>query len=410
VATEFDRDDPIDRLLKGARRGGNPDAGTGEACLDAETLAAWAEGGLASSQARAVEAHVAECARCQAMTAAFAAADDAEAAPRESRPAPVVPIRRMPIKYWLPIAGTVAASLLVWIGVRDRGPQLEPAMSQATENLPERPAELPAAAPPPVLAQPKPESQPSAVAATANREQADLRKRSLARSERAVTQQAAPVAAPPLPVTTPSPPPSPPPPPPPALPVSPPARVVVPPAGTITGQQAMAAAGRAVSVDELLQTAQVVAEFSSALQLRDSAFRNTVGAGRGGAGGGRGGAAAARAAEDQMGPVTTHWRILANDVLQKSPDRKKWEPIALDPGFRGLANGAAPSSAVCWLVGRNGLVLLSTDGRQFARTASPTTSDLASIRAIDARQATVTTADGQSFRTTDGGKTWIRNN
>jgi photosystem II stability/assembly factor-like uncharacterized protein len=36
----------------------------------------------------------------------------------------------------------------------------------------------------------------------------------------------------------------------------------------------------------------------------------------------------------------------------------------------------------------------------------PATTDLASVRATDARQATVTAADGRIFNTTDGGASW----
>src|SRR5512138_325541 len=65
-----DRDATIDRLLAGraTRRPGNPT----DACLDAETLAAWADGALDAGALAAAEAHAADCARCQAMLAAMA--------------------------------------------------------------------------------------------------------------------------------------------------------------------------------------------------------------------------------------------------------------------------------------------------------------------------------------------------
>jgi photosystem II stability/assembly factor-like uncharacterized protein len=61
---------------------------------------------------------------------------------------------------------------------------------------------------------------------------------------------------------------------------------------------------------------------------------------------------------------------------------------------------------VCWVVGRAGTVLLTTDGRRFQRLPFPETDDLAAVRAMDARTAIVTTADMRNFRTTDGGQTW----
>ena len=40
-------------------------------CVDAETLAAWADGGLPKGEAAAVESHLADCERCTAMLATF---------------------------------------------------------------------------------------------------------------------------------------------------------------------------------------------------------------------------------------------------------------------------------------------------------------------------------------------------
>jgi len=97
---------------------------------------------------------------------------------------------------------------------------------------------------------------------------------------------------------------------------------------------------------------------------------------------------------------------MASGQVQRSTDAKAWEPVRIDPPVPGLTGGSAPSPLVCWLIGRAGVVLLSTDGVQFNRVTSPTAANLTSIRATDAMQATVTAADGQAYMTTDGGKTW----
>ena len=73
-----------------------------------------------------------------------------------------------------------------------------------------------------------------------------------------------------------------------------------------------------------------------------------------------------------------------------------------------LTAGVAPSSNVCWLVGRFGAITLTTDGRVWRRIKFPEPADLTSVTAADARTATVTTADGRQFATTDGGRTWTR--
>ena len=60
----------------------------GEGCLDAETLAAWADGGLSAQAAAAVELHASTCSRCTAMLAAI------------ERTAPAAPVRHA----WTPRA------------------------------------------------------------------------------------------------------------------------------------------------------------------------------------------------------------------------------------------------------------------------------------------------------------------
>ena len=101
----------------------------GAGLLDAETLAAWADGGLDADQARLVLAHVADCARCQAMSAAFFSADDGAAASSSK----VAAFRSNRVMYWLPIAvGTIAATLVIWMGIRGRNlPEPTSAMGDA---------------------------------------------------------------------------------------------------------------------------------------------------------------------------------------------------------------------------------------------------------------------------------------
>jgi len=71
-----------------------------------------------------------------------------------------------------------------------------------------------------------------------------------------------------------------------------------------------------------------------------------------------------------------------------------------------LIAGASPSRLVCWLVGRAGTVLLSTDGRTWRGVPFPVMTDLVAVQATNAQTATITTADGRTFQTTDGGRSW----
>jgi photosystem II stability/assembly factor-like uncharacterized protein len=60
------------------------------------------------------------------------------------------------------------------------------------------------------------------------------------------------------------------------------------------------------------------------------------------------------------------------------------------------------------MVGRGGLVLVSSDGRQFRRVTFPEMTDLSAVAATDERSASVSTIDGRVFNTTDAGLTWQR--
>jgi hypothetical protein len=102
------------------------------------------------------------------------------------------------------------------------------------------------------------------------------------------------------------------------------------------------------------------------------------------------------------------WQIVPGGGVQRSIDGgSTWQAQSTGVGVT-LTAGAAPSPTICWLVGPGGIVLLSTDGRSWKRVAFPEATDLSSVRATDDKNATVTTADGRLFSTTDGGVTWPR--
>jgi len=68
--------------------------------------------------------------------------------------------------------------------------------------------------------------------------------------------------------------------------------------------------------------------------------------------------------------------------------------------------GHVVSNTVCWVVGRNGTILLTTDGTRWQRIKSPTAADLVSVSAASSNVAEITTADGSGFSTFDGGSNW----
>jgi hypothetical protein len=100
------------------------------------------------------------------------------------------------------------------------------------------------------------------------------------------------------------------------------------------------------------------------------------------------------------------WRFGPTGSIERSDDAgATWQRQASGVEADLLA-GSAPSAAVCWAVGRGGIVLRTADGSAWTRLGSPTSQDLVAIVAIDANRATVTAADGKRYETTDGGRTW----
>jgi photosystem II stability/assembly factor-like uncharacterized protein len=99
------------------------------------------------------------------------------------------------------------------------------------------------------------------------------------------------------------------------------------------------------------------------------------------------------------------WRMAGFSVQRSTDGGANWETQSTGNAAE-LTAGAAPSAAVCWVVGRGGVVLLSVDGRSWRRLAFPEMTDLSTVRARDARSASVSTADGRTFSTTDAGATW----
>jgi hypothetical protein len=113
------------------------------------------------------------------------------------------------------------------------------------------------------------------------------------------------------------------------------------------------------------------------------------------------------------GPVTVSapggrvsWRIgHAGVILFSSNAGKTWlvQPSGI---VTDLLAGSAPSAKVCWIVGRGGTILRTTDkGKHWKKVKPPIQDDLRSVFAVNARQATVSPAQG-TYQTTDGGATW----
>lgn len=304
----------------------------GDACLDAETLAAWIDGGLTGAALESAESHVADCARCQALTGAVIRTSAILPAPE-----------RAPRRWlaWLVPLSAAAAALAIWVAVpRDRA--------------------VPVPLPPSVASQPVARSSPEP-AAPANQTAAPPRVRELQAGQAK--------------------------------------------SDLVESDQANATELRKDAAERLEAAAAAAPPATPAPPSAADSVARDSGASR---------AAFGRLAEtvtistDIVSPdPSIRWRLAGSTVQRSTNGGSSWE--LLPTGVTSpLTAGAAPSVLTCWLVGSAGTVILSTDGRTFSRVAFPEMIDLSSVSAVDARTASVSTADGRTFDTTDGGASWTR--
>jgi hypothetical protein len=363
-----ERDRSIERLLRQSLPT-RQDGRVKEPCLDAETLAAWLDGGLSGAPLETAQAHVADCGRCQALVGTLA---------RINSVVPPVDLGRAERRWlpWLVPLTAAAAAVALWIAVphnKDAGlpPQTE-VQGPAAESKARAPATLDDR--PLAPASGKKEDQTAQASQTSKD---DGRRPARIASGDASTSEGAGKS-----------------------PVRPPAPEVRKDA-------------RGSEVDNLRRQPAPSSEITP-----------SVSAGAAPAGPAAAAAPpplaapAARARSAERGSDTgaieivspdaaIRWRIAGSTVQRSTSGGASWE--AVPTGFAAeISAGAAPSASVCWLVGRGGIVLLSTDGRGWRRVAFPETTDLSAVRATDARTASVSTADGRTFSTIDGGVTWVR--
>ena len=344
------------RLLREALRGRTPTPPAPD-CLDAATLAAWADGALSARERAAAERHASSCARCQALVAAMA---------RTAPPLARTWRHASAIKWIAPLA-VAAAAAVVWVVVAPRQPRPAAARAQAAA----------AAASPSSVDAKKPAASTSAELASEQSLQAK------SDQQRGATGRADAARAPRLPAEQTN--------------IAPaPAPLVARDAAAAPPPPVAPLPPAAAAEETVPQTfAQTSAPAPQARFLGERA---------------RALAKALDVPVQILSPdPNSRWRIVASGVERSTDGGLTWQPQSTGVATP-LTAGSAPSPAVCWLVGPGGLVLLSTDGAAWQRASLPEAIDLQSVRASDAANATVTSADGRRFATTDGGKSWRRVN
>lgn len=371
-------------------------------CLDPETLAAWVGGGLRRLEADRAEAHVADCARCQAVLAAMArtevdtgfAADRMPsnfarflrwirpiAKPRTTNAHAVAP-------WLLPVAAGVVAVAALWLGIgrppargtEHQDPGIEMSTAHRTPQVasearveqqtapreePERPVPNAAAGATTNAAASRGTAAASQSATQSAQQVQPFVRRQADALER--TAREAPRSAPGTP--------------PPLAPETRPAefdaaRLAQAPAESVAGSAIAGARAKAPASDAIIGGMPGYAR-AIAIASRDSSVRWQIVPDSGGA--------AVRRSTD----AGLTWAVKPTGIVAQ------------------LTGGFSPEPAVCWVVGRSRVVLLSIDaGQSWRRLTFPEPVDLIAVRAADANRATVTIADGRQFVTEDGGATW----
>jgi hypothetical protein len=122
VDSPRERDESVERLLRQSLE--TPQrVGATDSCLDAETLAAWADGGLSGAALEAAQVHVADCARCQDLVGTLARINST--GPQAE---PAGASRRW--LAWLVPLTAAAAAVALWVAVPNRNTLVSPPTDQ----------------------------------------------------------------------------------------------------------------------------------------------------------------------------------------------------------------------------------------------------------------------------------------
>ena len=360
-----DRPDPVestrfeDALAQGLRDRPRPPSGP---CPDAEVLAAFSEDSLSATDRQEVELHLATCMSCQAHVAALIRTEGIE--PEVTQPT---------TSWWLdwrwlaPLATTSVVLLAVWA--------VDPA------SVGDSGVEMEKTAPAPLDSGAGNELREASDAGSELREVSDaVRQERASDDERTALvlsrDQASPteadsalvleeVAAPALQTRQVAGDPSP------------------APADTALADASPPAAAAERRLDNLARLSRTASPLRNRASTQSAGFVIT--------------------ASDE----TATWRATGDGGLEHSSDRGvTWTPQLASTGSE-LTAGSAPSSSVCWLVGRAGTILRTIDGgASWNRIDAPLQSDIVGVTATDGQTVVVEFSDGQAFVSADGGSTW----
>jgi hypothetical protein len=377
-----DRDRILEQALKHELRAAG--ALPGDDCLDAETLAAWTDGGLDANGIAAAEAHVSNCARCQSLAATFASGTLSTSSTQGTLDTQGASGTFPLWKWWLaPIAAGVTAVTL-WMVIPENDLHRMASVAPVQEKESRAAAEaVDAAAPAPSVAAEPPAradadrfaSRDSAALERQNRSQpavvAEQKKEAASALQESVTLADAAAGAAVSEARRAEAASSPPPPPSPRSP-APPMPVTVPPMPAAAPPPAIVALEAGSQIAGLQKSAKATSYAIEVPSIQPS----------------------------------RKWRIAGNRIERTDDGGTTWT-VQREIANEAIAAGSAPAAAVAWFVGNGGLVLVTADsGATFTDVSLAEPLDLASVSATDARNASIFTVSGRRFRTQDGGRTW----
>jgi hypothetical protein len=362
------RDRVVERLLRGNLTAAQPSA----ACLDAETLAAWVDGGLDTESTARAEAHVANCEYCQTVVASMVHVSDAIGATSSLGEPSERPWWQLNIRWLVPLLGAATAALL-WMVVPQEAPRStpplvpeskdtvgarsEPSNARAPDQAASAPSTATSAASPPAPPPVEPSARKARPAETpALSKEIDRQTRDQAG---ATAKSEAPSRA-----------------------------------------DAPAALEESIAQERRREAESLPAPAAPAPPAAAGALGAT-------------GAMQNRAFVEALPLIASRdaavqWRVRNGSIVERSVDGGgTWMATEGNAGT-GVLAGASPAPEVCWLVGRSGLVLVTRDARIWRRATAPVVENLVGVEATDERRATVRTAAGAAYETDDGGATWRR--
>jgi hypothetical protein len=392
-----------------------------DACPDPEILAAYSERSLDQEEAARLNMHFSQCARCREQLVVLVRARGSASATEEKRP-------RAPSMVWdwrwlAPAAAAIVFVIVVQVfrpphraaeqplvAINQQpAPLVAPAAASATpESAPNSSAAADSLArisptlnsaksegAPQELARELPEKQPeraNAIASPGSRNDAELdkaAKRADAKKSDAsalagnssttgrvsVTASVEALAAP----------------------VAPPAHEVVQP---IPPDISNSTTGGAISAPPAAAPKSARSEHLSAAVATNRSFAQTE-------------SVAVQAGDETSAQTLVRtpdpqmlWRFSGGRYVERSSDAgATWRVQWTSPNAH-LVAGAAPTADTCWLVGRDAMILVTTDGKKWKTIDPPADADFAGVSATDASSATVTSTDGRKFMTSDSGKHW----